>query len=32
MQDRFVSRESQVLCTCGLLNEGRDCPDIEEVP
>ena len=28
-QDRFVSREIQVLCACDLLNEGWDCPEIE---
>lgn len=28
-QDKFVSREIQVLCACDLLNEGWDCPEIE---
>ncbi len=28
-QDRFVSREIEVLCACDLLNEGWDCPEIE---
>lgn len=28
-QDKFVSRELQVLCACDLLNEGWDCPEIE---
>lgn len=28
-QDKFVRREIQVLCACDLLNEGRDCPEIE---
>ena len=28
-QDRFVSREIQILCACDLLNEGWDCPEIE---
>lgn len=28
-QDRFVSRQIQVLCACDLLNEGWDCPEIE---
>ena len=28
-QDRFVSREIQVLCACDLLNEGWDCPETE---
>lgn len=28
-QNRFVSREIQVLCACDLLNEGWDCPEIE---
>ena len=28
-QDKFVSREIQVLCACDLLNEGWDCPETE---
>ncbi len=28
-QEKFVSREIQVLCACDLLNEGWDCPEIE---
>lgn len=28
-QDKFVSREIQVLYACDLLNEGWDCPEIE---
>lgn len=28
-QDRFVSKEIQVLCACDLLNEGWDCPETE---
>ena len=28
-QDKFISREIQVLCACDLLNEGWDCPEIE---
>ncbi len=28
-QDKFVTREIQVLCACDLLNEGWDCPEIE---
>ena len=28
-QEKFVSRELQVLCACDLLNEGWDCPEIE---
>ena len=28
-QDKFVSKEIQVLCTCDLLNEGWDCPETE---
>ena len=28
-QDKFVSKEIQVLCACDLLNEGWDCPETE---
>ena len=28
-QDKFISRNIQVLCACDLLNEGWDCPEIE---
>ena len=28
-QDKFVTREIQVLCACDLLNEGWECPEIE---
>lgn len=28
-QDKFVSRETQVVCACDLLNEGWDCPETE---
>ena len=28
-QDKFIKRETQVLCACDLLNEGWDCPEIE---
>ena len=28
-QDKFVSREIQVLCACDLLNEGWNCPETE---
>ena len=28
-QDKFVSREIEVLCACDLLNEGWDCPETE---
>ena len=28
-QDKFISREIQVLCACDLLNEGWDCPETE---
>lgn len=28
-QDKFVSREIQVLCACDLLNEGWNCPETQ---